>query len=146
MRKRLHVYGTLHGAALGRFCLPEIHFVHDPFSEIAAVYVALASATSIVGHKYGAPRMVVIFNITTTWPVSFFFPLSGDFCHVFLSLFSIRKLVDIVRLLCALLCPKKRRPIASPGASTARSSPCRTASSCSGPTDASRLSMRKPKI
>ncbi|WP_395450174.1 putative bifunctional diguanylate cyclase/phosphodiesterase [Aminobacter sp. UC22_36] len=97
------LYGTLHGAALGAFCLAGIYFAHDPFAEIAAVCVTLASATSIAGRNYGSPRMVMIFIITTTWPISLGFLLRGDFYHVFLGLlsapflFAIRKFADTVR-------------------------------------------------
>ncbi|WP_269933450.1 putative bifunctional diguanylate cyclase/phosphodiesterase [Aminobacter sp. HY435] len=97
------LYGTLHGGALGAFCLAGIYFAHDNFAEIAAVCVTLASATSIAGRNYGSPRMVMIFIVTTTWPISLGFLLRGDFYHVFLGLlsapflFAIRKFADTVR-------------------------------------------------
>ncbi|PWK65761.1 EAL domain-containing protein [Aminobacter sp. AP02] len=97
------LYGSLHGAALGAFCLAGIYFAHDPFAEIASVCVTLASATSIAGRNYGSPRMVMIFTVTMTWAISLGFLLRGDFYHVFLGLLSapflyaIRKFADTVR-------------------------------------------------
>lgn len=97
------LYGSLHGAALGAFCLAGIYFAHDPFAEIASVCVTLASATSIAGRNYGSPRMVMIFTVTMTWAISLGFLLRGDFYHVFLGLlsapflFAIRKFADTVR-------------------------------------------------
>ncbi|MBB6468244.1 putative bifunctional diguanylate cyclase/phosphodiesterase [Aminobacter carboxidus] len=97
------LYGTLHGLALGSFCLAGIYFAHDPFAEIASVCVTLASATSIAGRNYGSPRMVMIFTVTMTWAISLGFLLRGDFYHVFLGLLSapflyaIRKFADTVR-------------------------------------------------
>ena len=58
------LYGSLHGATLGTFCLIGIYFAHDVFAEIAAVCVTLASATSIAGRNYGSPRMVLPATIT----------------------------------------------------------------------------------
>lgn len=97
------LYGSVHGLALGTFCLAGIYFAHDSFAEIAAVCVTLASATSIAGRNYGSRRMVMIFIVTTTWPISLGFLLRGDFYHVFLGLMSapflyaIRKFADTVR-------------------------------------------------
>jgi PAS domain-containing protein len=97
------LYGTLHGLALGSFCLAGIYFAYDPFAEIASVCVTLASATSIAGRNYGSPRMVMIFTVTMTWAISLGFLLRGDFYHVFLGLLSapflyaIRKFADTVR-------------------------------------------------
>ncbi|MBT1159793.1 EAL domain-containing protein [Aminobacter anthyllidis] len=97
------LYGTLHGAALGAFCLAGIYFAHDTFAEIASVCVTLATATSIAGRNYGSPRMVIILIIALTWPISVGFLLRGDGYHVFLGLlsapflFAIRKFADTVR-------------------------------------------------
>ena len=97
------LYGSLHGAALGAFCLAGIYFAHDTFAEIASVCVTLATATSIAGRNYGSPRMVIILIIALTWPISVGFLLRGDFYHVFLGLlsapflFAIRKFADTVR-------------------------------------------------
>lgn len=97
------LYGTLHGAALGAFCLAGIYFAHDTFAEIASVCVTLATATSIAGRNYGSPRMVIILIIALTWPISLGFLLRGDGYHVFLGLlsapflFAIRKFADTVR-------------------------------------------------
>ncbi|MEO5326290.1 EAL domain-containing protein [Mesorhizobium sp. CC13] len=97
------LYGSLHGLVLGAFCLAGIYFAYDPFAEIAAVCVTLASATSIAGRNYGSPRMVVILTVTMTWAISLGFLLRGDFYHVFLGLLSapflyaIRKFADTVR-------------------------------------------------
>ncbi|RVC22422.1 diguanylate phosphodiesterase, partial [Mesorhizobium sp. M7A.F.Ca.CA.004.04.2.1] len=54
------LYGSMHGFMLGAFCFVGIYLAYDPFAEIAAVCVTLASATSIAGRNYGSPRMVVI--------------------------------------------------------------------------------------
>ncbi|AWC22601.1 Bacteriophytochrome cph2 [Aminobacter sp. MSH1] len=97
------LYGSLHGASLGAFCLAGIYFAHDTFAEIASVCVTLATATSIAGRNYGSPRMVIILIIALTWPISLGFLLRGDAYHVFLGLlsapflFAIRKFADTVR-------------------------------------------------
>lgn len=97
------LYGSLHGSVLGAFCLAGTYFAYDPFAEIAAVCVTLASATSIAGRNYGSPRMVMILTVTMTWAISLGFLLRGDFYHVFLGLLSapflyaIRKFADTVR-------------------------------------------------
>ena len=80
------LYGSLHGAALGTFCLVGIYTADDSFAEIAAVCVALATATGIAGRNYGSPRMVRILIVALTGPVSLGFILRGDFYHVVLGL------------------------------------------------------------
>lgn len=97
------LYGSLHGMAMGAFCLAGIYFAHDSFAEIAAVCITLATATSIAGRNYGSPRMVIILIIALTWPISLGFLLRGDAYHMFLGLlsapflFAIRKFADTVR-------------------------------------------------
>ncbi|WP_442581501.1 putative bifunctional diguanylate cyclase/phosphodiesterase [Mesorhizobium sp. ASY16-5R] len=97
------LYGSMHGLMLGLFCFVGIYLAHDNFAEIAAVSVTLASATSISGRNYGSPRMVMIFIMTMTWPISLGFILRGDVYHVILGtlsvpfFFAIKRFADLVR-------------------------------------------------
>ncbi|MDQ6437288.1 EAL domain-containing protein [Mesorhizobium sp. LHD-90] len=97
------LYGSLHGSMLGLFCFVAIYLTNDSFAEIAAVCVTLASITSIAGRNYGSPRMVMIFIVTTTWPISLAFILRGDVYHVILGalsapfFFAIKRFADLVR-------------------------------------------------
>ncbi|PAQ01745.1 EAL domain-containing protein [Mesorhizobium mediterraneum] len=114
------IYGSMHGFMLGAFCFVGIYLAHDSYAEIAAVCVTLASVTSIAGRNYGSPRMVMIFIMTTTWPISLGFILRGDVYHVILGLmsapflFAIKRFADIVRevLFTALSEEKKANRIA----------------------------------
>jgi diguanylate cyclase (GGDEF)-like protein len=114
------LYGSMHGFMLGAFCFAGIYLAHDNYAEIAAVCVTLASATSIAGRNYGSPRMVVIFIMTMTWPISLGFILRGDVYHVILGLmsapflFAIKRFADLVRevLFTALSEEKKANRIA----------------------------------
>jgi diguanylate cyclase (GGDEF)-like protein len=114
------LYGSMHGFMLGAFCFVGIYLAYDPFAEIAAVCVTLASATSIAGRNYGSPRMVVIFIMTMTWPISLGFILRGDPYHFILGLlsapflFAIKRFADLVRevLFAALSEEKKANRIA----------------------------------
>ncbi|MFN3548115.1 MAG: putative bifunctional diguanylate cyclase/phosphodiesterase [Mesorhizobium sp.] len=97
------LFGSMHGSMLGLFCFVGIYLAHDPFAEIASVAVTLASATSIAGRNYGSPRMVMIFIMTMTWPISLGFILRGDAYHIILGcmafpfFFAIRRFADLVR-------------------------------------------------
>jgi len=97
------LYGAMHGLMLGIFCFVGIFVANDSFAEIAAVSVTLASATAISGRNYGSPRMVMIFIMTMTWPISLGFILRGDPYHVTLGLlsvpffFAIKRFADLVR-------------------------------------------------
>jgi diguanylate cyclase (GGDEF)-like protein len=97
------IYGSMHGSMLGLFCFAGIYLAPDNFAEIAAVSVTLASATSISGRNYGSPRMVMIFIITMTWPISLGFLLRGDVYHIILGalsapfFFAIKRFADLVR-------------------------------------------------
>ncbi|PDQ20379.1 diguanylate phosphodiesterase [Mesorhizobium sanjuanii] len=97
------LYGSMHGFMLAVFCFVGIYLAHDNFAEIAAVCVTLASATSIAGRNYGSPRMVMIFIVAMTWPISLGFILRGDVYHVILGLmsapflFAIKRFADVVR-------------------------------------------------
>jgi diguanylate cyclase (GGDEF)-like protein len=97
------IYGSLHGLMLGTFCFVGIFAARDPFAEIAAIAVTLASATAISGRNYGSPRMVMIFIATMTWPISLGLILRGDPYHVALGLmsipffFAIKRFADLVR-------------------------------------------------
>lgn len=100
------IFGSMHGFMLGAFCFVSIYLAkdgHDNYAEIAAVCVTLASVTSISGRNYGSPRMVMIFIMTTTWPISLGFILRGDVYHVVLGLlsapflFAIKRFADIAR-------------------------------------------------
>ncbi|MCO5145470.1 MAG: EAL domain-containing protein [Aquamicrobium sp.] len=89
-RERVYiVYGAAHGLFLGVFCFLAIYWSPDYFGEIASVCVTLASATSIAGRNYGSPRMVMLFIVTMTWPISMGFILRGDVYHVLLGCLSI---------------------------------------------------------
>lgn len=113
-------YGAAHGLCLGLFCFLTIYWSPDYFGEIAAICVTLASATSIAGRNYGSPRMVMVFIMTMTWPISFGFILRGDIYHVILGFmsipffFAIRRFADNVRevLLSALWAEKNAKRIA----------------------------------
>ncbi len=97
------IYGSMHGLMLGLFAFSGIYLSNDNFAEIASVSVTLASITSIAGRNYGSPRMVMIFIVTTTWPISLAFILRGDVYHVTLGLlsapffFAIKRFADLVR-------------------------------------------------
>ncbi|MER9890980.1 EAL domain-containing protein [Mesorhizobium sp. M0119] len=117
------IFGSMHGFMLGAFCFVSIYLAndsHDNYAEIASVCVTLASVTSIAGRNYGSPRMVMIFIITTTWPISLGFILRGDIYHIILGLmsapflFAIKRFADIVRevLFTALSEEKKANRIA----------------------------------
>jgi diguanylate cyclase (GGDEF)-like protein len=82
-------YGAMHGFLLGLFCFITIYWSPDMFGEMAAVCVTLASATSIAGRNYGSPRMVMVFIMTMTWPISLGFLMRGDVFHVILGFLSI---------------------------------------------------------
>ncbi len=89
-RERVYiVYGAVHGLFLGVFCFLAIYWSPDYFGEIASICVTLASATSIAGRNYGSPRMVMLFIVTMTWPISMGFILRGDVYHVLLGCLSI---------------------------------------------------------
>ncbi|SDA87768.1 putative bifunctional diguanylate cyclase/phosphodiesterase [Mesorhizobium qingshengii] len=113
-------YGSMHGFMLGTFCFVGIYLAYDSFAEIAAVCVTLASATAIAGRNYGSPRMVMIFIMTMTWPISLGFILRGDPYHFILGLlsapflFAIKRFADLVRevLFAALSEEKKANRIA----------------------------------
>lgn len=79
----------LHTFALGGFCFIAIYMVYDPFAEIAAVCVTLASATAIAGRNYGSPRMVMILIVTLAGPISLGFIVRADVYHVTLGILSI---------------------------------------------------------
>lgn len=120
-RERIYlIYGALHGLTLGLFCFLTIYWSHDYFGEIAAICVTLASATSIAGRNYGSPRMVMVFIMTMTWPISVGLIMRGDMFHVILGLlsipffFAIRKFADNVRevLFAALWEEKKANRLA----------------------------------
>jgi diguanylate cyclase (GGDEF)-like protein len=103
-RERIYIiYGSMHGAMLGTFCFVSIYVAPDTFAEIASVAVTLGSATAISGRNYGSPRMVMIFIMTMTWPISIGWMLRGDVYHVTLGLlsvpffFSINRFAQLVR-------------------------------------------------
>lgn len=114
------VYGAAHGLCLGLFCFFTIYWSPDYFGEMAAICVTLASATSIAGRNYGSPRMVMVFILTMTGPISLGFILRGDIYHVVLGLmsipffFAIRGFANNVRevLLTALWAEKGAKRIA----------------------------------
>ena len=58
---------SLQGLALGLFCFVSIYVYPDPFAEVAATSLTLATLVTIVGRNYGSPRMVVIFSVTFDW-------------------------------------------------------------------------------
>ncbi|RIK85734.1 MAG: diguanylate phosphodiesterase [Hyphomicrobiales bacterium] len=120
-RERVYiVYGAAHGLFLGLFCFLAIYWSPDYFGEIASICVTLASATSIAGRNYGSPRMVMLFIMTMTWPISAGFILRGDIYHVVLGclsipfFFAIRRFAANVRevLFAALWAEKTARRLA----------------------------------
>ncbi|MER2536547.1 MAG: EAL domain-containing protein [Rhizobiaceae bacterium] len=82
------LFGSMHGFLLGTFCFVGIYAAPDPFAEISAVCVTLASASSIAGRNYTSPRMVMIFIVSMIWPISAGFLLRGDGYHIALGLLS----------------------------------------------------------
>ena len=138
-------------SSLGLFCFVGIYLAHDGFAEIASVAVTLASATSIAGRNYGSPRMVMIFIMTDDMADLARFLLRGDPYHVVLGLafgpfmFAIKRFADIVRevLFVALSEQKKANRLAK--GSTARSTPCLMAWSCSVRTAVSWWPTPKPR-
>lgn len=89
-RERVYIYyGAIHGLFLGLFCFITIYWSPDYFGEIASICVTLASATSIAGRNYGSPRMVMVFIMTMTGPISIGFIMRGDVYHVLLGFLSI---------------------------------------------------------
>lgn len=114
------LWGTLHTSVLGFFCFAAIHVAQDPFAEIAALLITLGSASSIAGRNYGSPRMVMIFILTMTGPITLAFLLSGDVYYSILGLlsvpffFAIRRFALTVRevLFAALSEEKKAKRLA----------------------------------
>ncbi len=120
-RERVYIaWGAVHGLFLGLFCFLAIYWSPDYFGEIASICVTLASATSIAGRNYGSPRMVMLFILTMTWPISAGFILRGDIYHVTLGclsipfFFAIRRFAATVRdvLFSALWAEKTARRLA----------------------------------
>lgn len=77
---------SLHGAAMGFFCLAAIYIAPSSFGEIAAITVMMASVSSIVGRNYGSARMVAILLIVMVGPYSLGLMLRWEFYHVALAI------------------------------------------------------------
>ena len=62
--------GSLQGLGLGTLCFISIYVYPDPFAELAATSLTLATLVTVVGRNYGSPRMVRIFSVTFIGPAA----------------------------------------------------------------------------
>ncbi|TIP26952.1 MAG: EAL domain-containing protein [Mesorhizobium sp.] len=62
--------GSLQGLGLGALCFISIYVYPDPFAELAATSLSLATLVTVVGRNYGSPRMVRIFSVTFIGPAA----------------------------------------------------------------------------
>ncbi|WP_027052769.1 putative bifunctional diguanylate cyclase/phosphodiesterase [Mesorhizobium erdmanii] len=62
--------GSLQGLGLGALCFISIYVYPDPFAELAATSLALATLVTVVGRNYGSPLMVRIFSVTFIGPAA----------------------------------------------------------------------------
>lgn len=118
--RRYVVKGAIQGFALGLFCFVGIYLVPDPFAEIGAVAVTLASIVTVVSRNYGSRRMVLIFATTFVAPIATGLILKGSIPYVTLGFliipfhFVIKSSADSVRdvLFSAVIGHKQARQIA----------------------------------
>ncbi|MBB6410274.1 putative bifunctional diguanylate cyclase/phosphodiesterase [Mesorhizobium sangaii] len=78
--------GSLQGLGLGALCFISIYVYPDPFAELAATSLAIATLVTVVGRNYGSPRMVRIFSVTFIGPAALALLLRMDVPSVVLGL------------------------------------------------------------
>jgi len=78
--------GSLQGLGLGALCFISIYVYPDPFAELAATSLTLATLVTVVGRNYGSPRMVRIFSVTFIGPAALALLLRMDVPSVLLGL------------------------------------------------------------
>jgi len=78
--------GSLQGLGLGSLCFISIYVYPDPFAELAAMSLTLATLVTVVGRNYGSPRMVRIFSVTFIGPAALALLLRMDAPSVVLGL------------------------------------------------------------
>ncbi|TGQ51376.1 EAL domain-containing protein [Mesorhizobium sp. M1C.F.Ca.ET.193.01.1.1] len=88
-RRLEHSYilkGCLQGLGLGALCFVSIYVFPDPFAELAAMSLTLATLVTVVARNYGSPRMVRIFSVTFIGPAALALLLRMDAPSVVLGL------------------------------------------------------------
>lgn len=78
--------GSLQGLGLGALCFISIYVYPDPFAELAATSLAIATLVTVVGRNYGSPIMVRIFSVTFIGPAALALLLRMDVPSVVLGL------------------------------------------------------------
>ncbi|MFD2056130.1 putative bifunctional diguanylate cyclase/phosphodiesterase [Mesorhizobium calcicola] len=78
--------GSLQGLGLGALCFISIYVYPDPFAELAATSLAIATLVTVVGRNYGSPLMVRIFSVTFIGPAALALLLRMDLPSVVLGL------------------------------------------------------------
>ncbi|RWA72728.1 EAL domain-containing protein [Mesorhizobium sp.] len=78
--------GCLQGLGLGALCFVSIYVFPDPFAELAAMSLTLATLVTVVARNYGSPRMVRIFSVTFIGPAALALLLRMDAPSVVLGL------------------------------------------------------------
>ncbi|TPI20485.1 MULTISPECIES: EAL domain-containing protein [unclassified Mesorhizobium] len=78
--------GSLQGLGLGSLCFISIYVYPDPFAELAATSLTIATLVTVVGRNYGSPQMVRIFSVTFIGPAALGLLLRMDFPSVLLGL------------------------------------------------------------
>ena len=78
--------GSLQGLGLGTLCFLSIYVYPDPFAELAAMSLTLATLVTVVGRNYGSPVMVRIFSVTFIGPAALALLLRMDLPSVSLGL------------------------------------------------------------
>lgn len=78
--------GCLQGLGLGALCFVSIYVYPDPFAELAAMSLTLATLVTVVARNYGSPRMVRIFSVTFIGPAALALLLRLDAPSVVLGL------------------------------------------------------------
>ncbi|TIX00724.1 MAG: EAL domain-containing protein [Mesorhizobium sp.] len=78
--------GSLQGLGLGALCFISIYVYPDPFAELAATSLAIATLVTVVGRNYGSPLMVRIFSVTFIGPAALALLLRMDAPSVILGL------------------------------------------------------------
>ncbi|PBC05208.1 EAL domain-containing protein [Mesorhizobium sp. WSM3860] len=78
--------GCLQGLGLGALCFVSIYVYPEPFAELAAMSLTLATLVTVVARNYGSPRMVRIFSVTFIGPAALALLLRMDAPSVVLGL------------------------------------------------------------
>ncbi|MBZ9898385.1 EAL domain-containing protein [Mesorhizobium sp. BR1-1-6] len=78
--------GSVQGLTLGALCFISIYVYPDPFAELAATSLAIATLVTVVGRNYGSPIMVRVFSVTFIGPAALALLLRMDVPSVILGL------------------------------------------------------------